>query len=51
MREIERQERANQPKQKIEYIFDVTKILGLFFHFKKKKLINTSYTLQKLQKT
>ena len=37
MREIERQERANQPKQKIEYIFDVTKILGLFFHFKKER--------------
>ena len=45
MREIEMQERANQPKQKIEYSFDVTK------HFKKKKLINTSYTLKKLQKT
>ena len=48
MREIEMQERANQPKQKIEYNFDDTKHT---IHFKKKKLINTSYTLKKLQKT
>ena len=51
MGEIEMQERANQPKQKIEYNFDVTKHIRLVSHFKKKKSINTAYTLKKLQKT
>ena len=46
------QERANQSKQKIEYNFDVTKHIRLVPPFqKKKKLINTSYTFKKLQKT
>ena len=45
------QERANQPKQKIEYNFDVTKHIRLVPPFQEKKLINTSYTLKKLQKT
>ena len=51
MREIEIQERANQPKQKIEYNFDVTKHIRLDPPFQEKKLINTSYTLKKLQKS
>ena len=51
MREIEMQERANQPKQKIEYNFDVTKHIRLVPPFQKKKMINTPYTLKKLQKT
>ena len=51
MREIEMQERANQPMQKIEYNSMLQNILGLYLHFKKKKLINTSYALKKLQKT
>ena len=51
MGQIEMQERANQPKQKIEYNFDVTKHIRLVPPFLKKKLINTSYSLKKLQKT
>ena len=51
MREIKMQERANHPKQKIEYNFDVTKHIRLVPPFQEKKLINTSYTLKKLQKT
>ena len=45
MREIEMQERANQPKQKIEYNFDVTKHIRLVPPFEEKKVdIYTSYT-------
>ena len=38
MREIEMQERANQPKQKIEYNFDVTKHIRLVPHFQEKEV-------------
>ena len=38
MREIEMQERANQPKQKIEYNFDVTKHIRLVPPFQEKKV-------------
>ena len=38
MREIEMQERANQPKQKIEYNFDVTKHIGLVPPFQEKEV-------------
>ena len=48
MREIEMQERANQPKQKIEYNFDVTKHIRLVPPFQDNKLINTFYTLKKV---
>ena len=51
MREIEMQERANQPKQKIEYNFDVTKQIRLVPPFQEIEDDNTSYTLKKLQKT
>ena len=40
------QERANQPKQKIEYNFDVTKHIRLVPHFQEKEVDNTSYTLK-----
>ena len=45
------QERANQPKQKIEYNFDVTKHIRLVPPFQEKEVDKTSYTLKKLQKT
>ena len=38
MREIEMQERANQPKQKIEYNFDVTKHIRLVPPFQEKEV-------------
>ena len=38
MREIEMQERANQPKQKIEYNFDVTKHIRLVHPFQEKEV-------------
>ena len=38
MREIEMQERANQPKQKIEYNFDVTKHIRLVPQFQEKEV-------------
>ena len=38
MREIEMQERANQPKQKIEYNFDVTKHIKLVPPFQEKEV-------------
>ena len=38
MREIEMQERANQPKQKIEYNFDVTKHISLVPPFQEKEV-------------
>ena len=38
MREIEMQERANQPKQKIEYNFDVTKHMRLVPPFQEKEV-------------
>ena len=38
MREIEMQERANQPKQKIEYNFDVTKHIRLVPPFQERKV-------------
>ena len=38
MREIEMQERANQPKQKIEYNFDVTKHIRLAPPFQEKEV-------------
>ena len=38
MREIEMQERANQPKQKIEYNFDVTKHIRLVPPFQEKEI-------------
>ena len=38
MREIEMQERANQPKQKIEYSFDVTKHIRLVPPFQEKEV-------------
>ena len=38
MREIEMQERANQPKQKIEYNFDVTKHIRLIPPFQEKEV-------------
>ena len=38
MREIERQEKANQPKQKIEYNFDVTKHIRLVPPFQEKEV-------------
>ena len=38
MREIEMQERANQPKQKIEYNFDVTKYIRLVLPFQEKEV-------------
>ena len=45
-------ERANQPKQKIKYNFDVTKHIRLVPPFQEKEVDkNTSYTLKKLQKT
>ena len=40
MREIEMQESANQPKQKIEYNFDVTKHIRLVFPFQEKEVDN-----------
>ena len=38
MREIEMQERANQPKQKIEYNFDVKKHIRLVPPFQEKEV-------------
>ena len=38
MREIEMQERANQPKQKLEYNFDVTKHIRLVPPFQEKEV-------------
>ena len=51
MREIEMQERANQPKQKIEYNFDVTKHIRLVPPFQEKEVDKYSLHFEKVAET
>ena len=48
MREIEMQERANHPKQKIEYNFDVTKHIRLVLPFQEKEVDKYFLNIEKV---